>query len=102
MVADFNLQVWLETIPDTHPSVVIPYVKSDKNGKLDYALKAKKEGLGGSSQISQSGGVQVAANKATALSRFSISVNKEDQCQIELTFAENGKPVGSYRFDCPR
>ncbi len=102
MVADFNLQVWLETVPDTHPSVVIPYVKSDKSGKLEYALQAKKEGRGGSSQVSQSGGVQVVANQGTALSRFSISVSNEDKCQIELKFAENGKPVGTYNFDCPR
>ncbi|HEU0231528.1 MAG TPA: curli-like amyloid fiber formation chaperone CsgH [Burkholderiaceae bacterium] len=102
MAADINLQVWLETVPNTHPSVIIPYVRSKESGNLHYTLRAVKQGLGGSSRIAQSGGIQVLANQPVALSRFSLSVGKNDQCRIELILVENGNPAGTYHFDCPR
>lgn len=102
LAADVNLQVWLETVPDTHPSVVIPYVQSSSSGNLDYSLTATKKGPGNSSKVAQSGGIRVVANQPTALSHFSLSVSKEDQCQIELVLIQNGTPAGTYRFDCPR
>lgn len=101
MAADVNLQVWLETVPDTHPSVIIPYVQAPTNGTLQYQLNTIKQGRSGSSRISQSGGVQIHANEPTALSRFSISVGKDDQCRIELILIANGDPAGTYNFDCP-
>lgn len=102
MAADVNLRVWLETVPDTHPSVVIPYVQSTESGQLQYQLRAIKQGRGGSSRIGQSGGVHVHANQPTALSRFSLSLGEHDQCRIELILVENGHPAGTYHFDCPR
>jgi curli production protein len=102
MAADANLQVWLETVPNTRPSVIIPYVRSKESGNLHYTLNAVKQGLGGSSRIGQSGGVRIQANQPTALSRFSLNVGKHDQCRIELILVENGNPAGTYHFDCPR
>lgn len=102
MAADVNLQVWLETVPNTHPSVVVPYVRSTGNGDLHYKLQAVKQGLGGSSTVGQSGNVALHANQPTALSRFSLSVGKNDQCRIELTLVENNRPAGTYHFECPR
>lgn len=101
MAADVNLQVWLETVPNTHPSVIIPYVQGPKSGTVQYQLNTIKQGHGGISRISQSGDAQMHANQPTALSRFSISVGKEDQCRIELILVANGDPAGTYRFDCP-
>lgn len=102
MNADINLQVWLETVPDTHPSVVVPYVRSEQDGVVQYQLKVSKRGMGGMSNIGQSGEVQVQAHKPAALSRFSLNVGKSDKCTIELILVENQHPAGTYTFDCPR
>lgn len=102
MAADLNLQVWLEKVPNTHPAVVVPYVKSTEEGTVQYQLNAIRQGQGGSSRVGQSGEVHVPANQAVALSSFSLSVGQDDQCRIELTLVSNGAPAGNYRFDCPR
>ncbi len=102
MTADINLQVWLDIIPGTQPSVVVPYVKSPTSGIVQYQLNATKKGLSGTSSISQSGGVRVQADHPTALTRFSMSLGAQDQCKIELTLFANGHETGTYQFDCPR
>lgn len=102
MNADINLQVWLETVPNTHPSVVVPYVRSQNDGTVQYQLNVTKRGSGGSSSIGQSGDVRVQAHKPTALSRFSLNVGKNDKCIIELVLVANQQPAGTYKFDCPR
>jgi curli production protein len=102
LAADVNLQVWLDTLPDTHPSVVIPYVQSPEEGIIQYQLRATKLGRSGHSTISQSGGMRLRANQPTALTRFSLSVGQQDQCKIELILFANGNPAGTYQFDCPR
>lgn len=102
MAADVNLQVWLDTVPGTQPSVVIPYVQSQENGIIQYQLSAIKHGDGGISTINQSGDVRLQANTPTALTRFSLSLGERDQCKIELILFANGNPAGSYQFECPR
>lgn len=102
MAADMNLQVWLDTVPGTQPSVVIPYVQSHENGTVQYQLTATNHGLGGSSTINQSGDARLKANTPTALTRFSLSVGEQDQCKIELVLFANGNPAGTYQFECPR
>jgi len=102
LAANVNLQVWLDTVPDTHPAVVIPYVRSPRDGRVEYQMTVIKHGPGGASNIGQSGEVQAAANHPTALSKFSLNVGVQDQCRIEITVAITGAPGGTYRFDCPR
>lgn len=102
MVADMDLQVWLETVANTRPSVVIPYVRSAEGGDLRYRLTAVRQGRDGSSLISQSGGVRLQAGAPTALTRFSLSIGNDDDCHIELLLIANGVASGTYRFDCPR
>lgn len=101
-VADVNLQVWLDTVPGTHPAVVVPYVRSKEDGQIQYKLTVIKRGTGGSSNIGQSGQVQVVADRPAELSRFSINLGKHDECRIELMLIENNRPAGTYHFDCPR
>lgn len=102
ITADANLQVWLDTIPGTRPSVVVPYVQSSANDTVRYRLSATRQGSSGSSTIQQSGDMQLRANTPTALTRFSLSAGKQDQCRIELILYANGKPAGTYQFECPR
>jgi curli production protein len=101
MAADMNLQVWLDALPGTQPSVIVPYVQSRNGGTLRYQLSATRHGRSGSSSIQQSGDVRLQAHRPTALTRFSLSVGAQDQCSIELILFANGNPAGTYRFPCP-
>jgi curli production protein len=102
MIADVNLRVWLETDANTRPGMVIPYVQSSENKRIQYQLYAIKQGPGGTSKVGQSGTVQVPAQKPTALSAISLNPGKNDACQIELILAEGGLPMGTYYFKCPK
>lgn len=105
LAANVNLQVWLDTVPGTHPAVIIPYVRSPQDSIVQYRLTVVRRGPGGSSAIGQSGEVQAAADHATALSRFSLNVGAQDECRIEITIIAGDHATGShgtYRFDCPR
>lgn len=102
VAADVNLQVWLDTVPGTHPAMVVPYVKSQTDSQIQYRLTVVKRGLGGSSNIGQSGQVQAQAGRPTELSRFSLNLGAHDECQIELILISNNQPAGTYRFECPR
>jgi hypothetical protein len=102
MAANVNLQVWLTTVPDTRPAVVIPYVRSPRDSRLRYRVNVSKRGPGGSSTIGQGGDVQARADQPTPLSQFSVDVGARDQCHIEITLLADGQPAGTYHFDCPR
>ncbi|HEX7387130.1 MAG TPA: curli-like amyloid fiber formation chaperone CsgH [Castellaniella sp.] len=102
VAADINLQVWLETVPDTHPAVVVPTVVSKVDETLRYQVKVAQAGAGGSSSVSQGGSATVRAGQPTALSRFSLNVGAHDRCTIQLIIAANGHTIGTYQFECPR
>jgi|SRR5690606_22369706 len=105
MNADADIQVWLETIARTQPSVIVPYVQSAQNGYLRYKMRAIKRGPQGRSVISQGGIIEMIAGTPVALGRMAISRSAEDDCQIELTIQKGGAtgPEGSqaYQFSCP-
>lgn len=100
MIADINLQVWLETDARTHPATLIPYVQTTENATLQYQLYAVKTGRGGTSRVGQSGTVRVPASRPTALSKMSLSTTKSDACQIEVILTRSGVKLGEYRFNC--
>lgn len=102
MIADANLQVWLETDASTRPPMVTPYVQASQAQRIDYQLYAIKKGSSGTSRVSQSGTVQALPKTPTALSSLSLSAGKKDACQIELILAKGGIPIGTYHFECPR
>lgn len=101
MIADINLQVWLETDANTHPATLIPYVQTTKDATLQYQLYAIKTGRSGTSRVGQSGTVNVPASQPTALSKLSLSTTKSDACQIEVILTRSGVKLGTYHFDCP-
>ena len=102
MIADADMNVWLETLSASQPSVIVPYVQSAADRRVTYRVKVIKEGKSGRSEISQGGSVFMQASRATALGRMSMSVGEQDNCRIEVTLTEAGKPAGEYQFDCPR
>jgi hypothetical protein len=102
MIADADMNVWLETLSASQPSVIVPYVQSAADKNVKFRVKVVREGSSGRSEISQGGALFVPASKAMALGRMSVNVGAQDNCHIEVTFTEAGKPAGEYRFDCPR
>lgn len=102
MAMDMNLQVWLETLPHARPPIVVPHVQGSFDGPLHYELSAIRRGAEGTSQVRQSGDVQMRVGQPATLSQFSISAVPADDCRIDLTLYAQGQVAGRYQFDCPR
>lgn len=102
MVADANLQVWLDTQANTRQALVVPYVRSVKDMQISYHMEVVQRGGGSTSRISQQGKVSAPAAQPVSLGRVTLGVQKNGECSIELVLQENGAELGVYRFDCPR
>jgi hypothetical protein len=98
-----RLQVWIETQPGgSGPTVVLPYVKSPQAMHVHYSLDVAKQGVGGSSRVSQQGTITAPANEPALLTRVTLGLRPEDDCRIELVLDD---PValtqlGRYSFKC--
>jgi len=101
MIADSDVQVWLETVQSSPPSIVVPYVQSDHNLALHYRVRVVQEGHNGKSVIGQAGAVNVLPNTPTALSQFRISRQPESRCEIEITLTGSHIQPENHRFECP-
>ncbi|MFC3339225.1 curli-like amyloid fiber formation chaperone CsgH [Paracandidimonas soli] len=105
MNVDADIQVWLETVAGTQPSVIVPYVQSAGGGPLHYEIQAVREGPQGRAVIRQGSNVTLAAGKPTALSNMAISRNSGETCDIVIfiTGKEGSLPESgrSYQFPCP-
>lgn len=101
-MADMQMQVWLDTIAGTRPTVVVPYVKTDHDARLTYRMKVLKAGKSGYSAINQSGTVSATAGTPKALSQLSVGLQQGDDCHIDIELLEGGQVRGTYRFECPR
>lgn len=102
MPVDTDLQVWLESLRDVRPSVVVPYVQSPVERQVDYRVRLVRKSPAGHSEISQGGTVLLSAAQPTPLGRLSVGGGVSDVCEIELILLEAGKPAARYGFDCPR
>ena len=100
MIADANIQVWLDTQTQLGQTVLVPYVKTVATTQVDYSMSVIKTGKSGNSRINQGGKVNAVAAEPIALSRMSINLNKDDACHVELVLRDNGKEIGTYNFDC--
>jgi hypothetical protein len=104
MMADADLQVWLDTQPGAHQTVMTPYVKSGKNIRLTYRMEIIQQRGVGSSRINQQGKVTAIAAQPTSLGRLTIGLQKSGECRIEIVLRDetNTTELGAYQFDCPR
>jgi len=105
MNADSDIQVWLETIARTQPSVIVPYVQSTESGSLRYKVRTIRQSTQGRSEIAQGGTVTLVADTPVALGRMAISRSPGDACQVELTIQKEGDAGADaskrYQFSCP-
>jgi outer membrane usher protein FimD/PapC len=104
MIADADLQVWLDAQPSANQTVMIPYVKSVNDIELNYRMELVQQSGGSTSRISQQGKVTAAAAQPTAVARVAVGQQRGSECRIELVLRNqaNTKELGAYRFECPR
>lgn len=102
MIADTDLQVWLDSQPNAGQTTIVPYIKSTREMQLHYQLSLIQSGNSGTSRISQGGTVDLRAQQPTALSRLALSPNKGGGCSIDLALRDGERELGNYHFDCPR
>jgi hypothetical protein len=102
MIADVQMQVWLDTLPGSVPAVVVPYVRTDRDSRLAYRIQLVKAGPSGSSSIVQSGAVNAAAGTPRELSKVSVASQPGGACHIEIEMRESANERRVFRFDCPR
>ncbi|GAC1529718.1 MAG: hypothetical protein NVS2B4_08210 [Ramlibacter sp.] len=102
MAVDMQTQVWLEAVPRTVPALVVAYVRSEHDARLNYYVNVIKQGPSGKSRIVQSGTVQAAAGAATQLTKLSVSSQPGDDCDVAVSVREGNEDRGTFRFDCPR
>jgi hypothetical protein len=104
MIADADLQVWLDTQSNAGQTVMIPYVKSVNDIELKYRMELVQQSGSGNSRVSQQGTLAAAAAQPTAVARAAVGQQKGGECRIELVLRNNvnNKELGTYHFDCPR
>lgn len=102
MLPVMQAQVWLETVPNTIPALVVAYVKTDHAAQLAYRMDLTNIGRAGTSRISQSGTRHAAPGQKTELGKVSVSSQPGDECRIAVTMREGTQDRGTFRFDCPR
>lgn len=100
MAMDANMQVWLDTQHNVGQILVIPYVKTIKDGLVDYRMNVLQKGAAGTSRITQEGRVNAVASQPTPLARFALTRQKNGECHLELTLQEAAGNSQTYQFDC--
>ncbi len=101
MIADANLQVWLDTQVAAGQTLVVPYVKSIKDMQIGYRMEVVQRSGSSNSRISQQGRVDAAAGQPASLGRVILNVQRGGECRIELALHEGRVELGIYQFDCP-
>ncbi len=101
MIADSDVQVWLDTVARTQPPVVVPYVVSDSPRSVRYRIRAIRTGSAGRSIIGQTGALVLSADVPAALSTLSMSGAPGENCQIEVLITSGGMQERRFVFECP-
>lgn len=101
MIADSDIQVWLDTQGRVQPRTIVPYVVSQQAQELRYRVRTVQEGNGGRSVIGQSGAVTLTENSPAALSRIALSQQPGARCEIEVVVTGADKKAQRFLFECP-
>lgn len=102
MMADADLQVWLDTQPVANQIVMIPYVKSARAMRVQYRLEVVQRSGASTSRISQQGQVDAVAAQPMKLVHIAVGAQAGGECRVEVVLSNGNRDIGSYRFDCRR
>ncbi len=100
MIADVNIHVWFDVDTNQNSSYVVPYVRSERDARLQYDLKILNSGKAGTSSISQGGAISVSTGQPKAISSVRVTPQTGGHCEVDLTLREGDEQVGQYTFDC--
>lgn len=100
MVADADLQVWLDMQASTRQTVIVPYVQSARNMRVSYRMNVIQRSDAGTSRTSQEGQVSANASTPTPLARVTLGRQQNGDCRVEVTLREGQNDVGTYHFGC--
>jgi hypothetical protein len=94
-------KVWFGVRQSGSLLAVTAYCRGGKDGRVGYRMDTSKMGASGSSNSSQSGAVEVAANEPTELSRLNLGISPDDHYRITLKLFENGALVAEEKLAHP-
>lgn len=101
MVADTDVQVWLDMVERVKPAVVVPYVQSNRTESLRFRVRVVQDGVGGRTVIGQAGAIHLSPGTPSALSRVALTRQAGSQCSIEIVLIRNYMKEEYFRFQCP-
>lgn len=95
-----DVQVWLDTQYGPEQAVIVPYVQSEVDARLQYRVDLVQQGGSGTSRLSQAGRVELTAGEAAPLSRLAVSSTNSKACTLEVVLRDHEKELGRFSFDC--
>ena len=106
MDADADIQVWLETLAGTQPTITTPYVQSSDSGPLHYEIRVLSDSPSGRTAIRQSNTLVVDADTPAALGQLSLSHDADGACDITIIIRRDQPSTEKiekyYEFPCTK
>lgn len=100
MLADADIQVWLDTQLNARQALIVPYVQSGSKARLQYQINLVQRTGGGTSRVSQQGDVVLSAGEPASLSRLAVGAAQKGSCELEVVLRDRDAEVGRFSFDC--
>jgi hypothetical protein len=100
VLADSDIQAWLDLTPTPGMAIIAPALRSATPRNLDYTITINKTGAGGTSLIKQSGKKHIDAGVTIYLSKTSLSLRDDEQCNLTMVIQEAGVVVYRNDFSC--
>lgn len=100
-MADAGIDLWLDWQTQSQPVIVVAYARATVEMPVRYRIVLKRKGASGVSQIVQGGNATLKPDAASALTRIAVSRSPQDECSVEVSVEEGGRPAASRVFDCP-
>lgn len=96
-------EVWIEWRTRPRAAVVVPYVRAQSKGLLEYQVIIRREGSSGFTEIQQTGDVQLQPSIPKSLGELLISRDPGDTCTVQVRLGDRDKPKPALErsFDCP-
>jgi predicted aminopeptidase len=98
---DQSVQVWLEASHEGQQWRVQPAARASAARSLRYVLEAEKAGTSGKSRSSQSGAVQLLADKRQPLSTLLMNLQRDDRLYLNLKVFEGERLIAEKILDLP-
>ena len=100
MAVDADIQVWLDMQANTRQTVIVPYVQSARDIRVNFRMNVTQNSDSGTSRSSQEGEISASAATPTPLARVTLGRQQGGECRVEVVLREGQQNVGTYHFSC--